>query len=201
MKGFTGKKPWSILKEALREAIINAVIHRDYIGAHTQLKIFPDRLILWNEGGLPKEIAIEDLKRHHPSRPKNELLADVFFKAGLIETWGRGTLKIVQGCIVAGLPEPEFREEFGGFSIYFSKDIYTVEKLKAMGLNERQIRAVMYAKEKGRITNKEYQHINNDISRQTATIELKDIVNKKLFIRSGVAGRGIAYSLTKLTNN
>lgn len=60
---------------------------------------------------------------------------------------------------------------------------YTIEKLKAMGLNERQIRAVMYAKEKGGITNKGYQHINNGISRQTATIELKDIVNKKLFIR------------------
>ena len=100
-------------EEALREAIINAVIHRDYIGAHTQLKVYSDKIILWNDGGLPNEIKIEDLKKNHLSKPRNELLADIFFKAGLIETWGRGTIKITDECSNAGLPEPEFKEEFG----------------------------------------------------------------------------------------
>ena len=108
-------------EEALREAIINAVIHRNYMGAHTQLRIDPDSLNLWNEGGLPPGIAVADLKKWHLSRPRNELLADVFFKAGMIEAWGRGTVKIVDECKKAGLPEPEFREEFGGLSVNFRK--------------------------------------------------------------------------------
>jgi len=108
-------------EEALREAIINAVIHRNYMGAHTQLRIEPDRLNLWNEGTLPPDIKIDDLKKWHFSRPRNEFLADVFFKAGMIEAWGRGTIKIVDECRKAGLPEPEFREEFGGFTVRFHK--------------------------------------------------------------------------------
>ena len=108
-------------EEALREAIINAVIHRSYMGAHTQLRISPDGLNLWNAGGLPPGIGIDDLKKWHLSKPRNELLADVFFKGGMIEAWGRGTVKIVDECKKAGLPEPEFREEFGGFSVHFHK--------------------------------------------------------------------------------
>jgi len=108
-------------EEALREAIINAVIHRSYMGPHTQLRISPDGLNLWNAGGLPPGIGIDDLKKWHLSKPRNELLADVFFKAGMIEAWGRGTVKIVDECKKAGLPEPEFREEFGGFSVFFRK--------------------------------------------------------------------------------
>lgn len=89
-EGIYRKEELEYPEEALREAIINAVIHRDYIGAHTQLKIYPDKLILWNEGTLPKDIKIAGLKKSHPSRPRNELLADVFFKAGLIEARGVG---------------------------------------------------------------------------------------------------------------
>ena len=68
-----------------------------------------------------------------------------------------------------------------------------------MGLNERQIKAVMYVKEKGKITNQEYREITN-ISRQMATIDLTEIVKKGIFSRLGRAGKGIAYQLTKLTN-
>ncbi len=56
----------------------------------------------------------------------------------------------------AALPEPEYKEEMGGFSVYFHKDIYTEEYLRKKELNERQVKAVMYVKKKGRITNKEY---------------------------------------------
>jgi len=96
--------------------------------------------------------------------------------------------------------EPEFKEEFGGFSIYFYKDIFSEENLRKMGLNERQSKAVLYVKEKGKITNSEYQELNS-ISRQMSTIDLTDLVSKKVFIKMGKAGKGIAYHLTKLTNN
>ena len=89
------------------------------MGAHTQLKVYPDSFNLWNIGGLPASIGIDDLKKWHSSKPRNDFLADVFFKAGMIEAWGRGTIKIIDECKKAGLPEPEFREEFGGLSVNF----------------------------------------------------------------------------------
>ena len=97
------------------------------------------------------------------------------------------------------MPEPEFKEEFGGFAVYFNKDIYTEEKLRKLGLNDRQIKAVMYVKGKGKITNKEYQELTK-ISRQMATIDLIGIVKKGVFTKIGKAGKGIAYQLTKLPN-
>jgi ATP-dependent DNA helicase RecG len=193
-EGIYRKEELEYPEEALREAIINAVIHRDYIGAHTQLKIYPDKLILWNEGPLPKDIKIDDLKKSHPSRPRNELLADIFFKAGLIETWGRGTIKMTNECKKAKLPEPEFKEEFGGFSVYFYKDIYSEEKLRKMGLSERQIKAVIYVKEKGKITNKDYQELNL-VSKRTASRDLDELVKRNIIDQIGITGKGTEYVL------
>jgi len=130
---------------------------------------------------------------------RNPLIAKVFYLAGYIEQYGSGTVRMVEWMKEADLPEPEYKEELGGFSVYFYKDIYTEENLRGMGLNERQIKAVIYVKEKGRITNKEYQAINN-ISRQMATIDLSILADKGIFARIGKVGRGIAYRLTKLTN-
>ncbi|WP_281255719.1 ATP-binding protein [Petrotoga miotherma] len=132
---------------------------------------------------------------------RNELLADVFFKAGLIEAWGRGTIKIIDECKKAGLPEPEFKEEFGGFAVYFYKDIYTEDNLRKIGLNERQIKAVRYVKEKGKITNKEYQELTKT-SKPTATRDLRNLVDKGIVIMQGEAKRQIYYQLSqKRANN
>ena len=200
-EGIYRKEELEYPEEALREAIINSVIHRDYIGPHTQLKIYPDKIILWNVGTLPKEIKVDELKKNHSSYPRNELLADVFFKAGLIEAWGRGTIKITDECKKAGLPEPEFKEEFGGFAVYFYKDIYTEDNLRKMGLNERQIKAVRYVEEKGRITNREYQELNKT-SKPTATRDLRNLVDKGIVIMQGEAKRQIYYQLSqKRANN
>jgi len=87
----------------------------------------------------------------------------------------------------------------GGFSVYFRKDVYTEEYLRNLDLNERQIKAVMYVKEKGKITNREYQKLTG-ISRQMATIDLKQLVEKGVLTKIGKAGAGVAYELTKLTN-
>lgn len=194
-EGIYRKESLEYPEEALREAIINAVIHRDYIGPHIQLKIYPDKMILWNVGVLPREIKIEELKKNHSSYPRNELLADVFFKAGLIEEWGRGTIKIIDECKKAGLPEPEFKEEFGGFSIYFYKDIYTEENLRKMGLNDRQIKAIKFIKENGKISRKEYVSLVT-ISSRMANLDLADLVNKKLITPIG-KGRAVEYVLLR----
>ncbi|OFX34023.1 MAG: transcriptional regulator [Bacteroidetes bacterium GWA2_32_17] len=180
-------------EEVLREAIINALIHKDYTGVHIQMKIYPDKIILWNEGKLPEGITVESLSNVHPSIPRNELIANTFFNAGLIETWGRGTIKIIENSISAGLPAPLFREAFGGFEIILNKDIYTKEYLKKLDFNERQVKAVLYVKEQKSISNRDYQNINS-VSNKTAYLELSKIVEKNIFITQG-RGKSIVYVL------
>ena len=106
---------------ALREALVNALCHRDYSqqGAAISLAIFDDRLELWSEGGLPFGLEPEALKREHASRPRNLLIADVFFRRGLIERWGRGTQVILEECERAGCSEPSYRLSGGCFVVTF----------------------------------------------------------------------------------
>ena len=189
------KEVWEYPITAIREACINALIHRDYLdSADVQIKIYDDHIWFWNPGKLPEGLTVEMLKKEHPSKLRNKLLAMVFYYAGLIERWGTGTVRMAEICRNWGFPEPEFKEKSGGFSVIFWKDIYNEEFLEKMGLNERQIRAVLYAKKRGKITNREYQEINN-CSRNTASSELKELVIKGIFKESGKKGVGSYYEI------
>ena len=130
------------------------------------------------------------MKRTHFSKPRNLLIADVCFKGGLIDSWGRGTLRIIDTCKEAGLPEPELIEQDGGFLVTLFKNNLTEEQLKKLGLNERQIKAVVYVKEKGKITNSEYQKIN-DISDRTSSRELENL--KQMGILKKIGDKKGAY--------
>ena len=142
---------------------------------------------------MPFGITIEDLYRPHPSVLRNKGIAGVFYDMGWIEQWGSGIDKMRNACVKAGLPAPQF-EEYQGFRVIFRKDIYTEEYLNKLGLNERQVKAVMYVKEKGKITNKEYQELTG-VSRITASRELQDIVEKKVLQMIGKVGKGTKYIL------
>ena len=105
---------------AVREALINAICHRNYQNnSAIHLAIFNDRLEIWNSGVLPKELTIEDLKKNHTSYPRNKLIADVFYRRGLIEKWESGTTKMLAICHKHGLPEPQFDEYSEGLSVTF----------------------------------------------------------------------------------
>jgi len=147
-----------------------------------------------NEGKLPPEVPVEKLKTEHLSKPRNTLLADVFYKAGFIESWGRGTIKIMEKCQEQKLPEPDFEEEYGVFVVKFYHDKWNEENLKKLGINERQIKAVIYVKEKGKIINKEYQEINN-CSRNTASNDLRRLVENHILKESGVKEAGSYYDI------
>ena len=97
---------------AVREALINGLIHRDYSvgGGAVSVAIFDDRLEVWSTGTLPPGMTVEKLKGTHESMPRNPLVATVFHRRGLIERWGRGTNKIIEECERAGCPEPDFEE-------------------------------------------------------------------------------------------
>ena len=96
----------------------------------------------------------------------------------------------------AALPEPEYKEEMGGFSVYLHKDIYTEEYLRKKGLNERQVKAVMYVKKKGEIRNKEYQELFN-VSKRTVTNDLDQLLKKNLVEKIGTRGKGTFYKIKR----
>ena len=117
------------------------------------------------------------------------------FRSGYIESWGRGTIKIIRECKKAGIPEPVFSYDSSDISVEFKKDIYNEKYLQSLNLNNRQVRAVLFAKDKGRITNSEYQTLN-EVSKATATRDLTEIVEKyKILKRTGDIGAGTSYAL------
>ncbi|WP_206197568.1 ATP-binding protein [Terrimonas sp.] len=179
---------------ALREMLLNALVHRDYMGSAVQIRMYDNRFSSWNEGLLPQGLSLESLKRQHPSRPRNPLIADVCFKGGYIDAWGRGTLKIINSCREAGLPEPEIIEQDGGILVTLFKDRYIEAGLRKMGLNERQLKAVKYVTENGKITNKQYQEILG-VARITATRDLQSLVKKGVSRYSESKGAGSYYEL------
>lgn len=189
---------WEYPLEALREAVINAIVHRDYtIPSNLQIEIYDDRVEIWNPGRLLPGITIEDLyKKEHKSVIRNKMIAQMFYDIGYIEKYGSGTIKIIDLCKRHGIPYPEFKEVFGGFSVIFRKDIYTEEYLRSLGLNERQIKTVMYVKEKGRIANKEYQDLNV-VKRRLAAYELDELTEKGIIERVGKVGKGTYYRLIR----
>jgi len=172
--------------EALREAIINALIHRDYRSfSQIQIRVYVDKLVIMNAGSLPPEVPIESLKTDHLSRPRNKLLAETFYYAGFIEAWGRGTLKIVEKCLEQGLPEPDFNEENGVMTVIFYKDKWSEENLRKLGLNERQIKAVKHIKENKIINLSSYKTLIKNISEKTLYRDLQDLVDKNILKEIG----------------
>jgi ATP-dependent DNA helicase RecG len=114
---------------ACREAITNAVCHRDYsTGVPIQIKVFPNRVIIYNDGRLPENWSVENLLTTHRSEPHNPMIANAFFRAGMIESWGRGIENITDACKEAGQKEPSFEFKHGReFSVTFFSDVAITE--------------------------------------------------------------------------
>jgi len=179
---------------ALREMILNALIHRNYMGAPTQLRVYDKKLFIWNDGGLPETITLQQLKQSHSSHPRNPILAGACFLGGYIDSWGSGIMKIVDSCKLAGLPMPEMNEKEGGFIVTLFKDKFSEEELQKLGLNDRQIKAILYVKEKGKITNSEYQTINL-VAKPTATRDLLELTDTYKILKNTGFGAGSIYEL------
>lgn len=112
--------------EALREALANALCHRDYSigGGSVGIAIYDDRLEISSTGVLPFDLTPEDLARPHRSRPWNPLIAQAFYRRGIIENWGRGTIKMAELTREAGLPAPEFESSGGEVLVRFRPTRY-----------------------------------------------------------------------------
>ncbi|HSV87229.1 MAG TPA: ATP-binding protein [Bacteroidales bacterium] len=194
-EGINRVEKYEYPKEAVREALLNAIAHKDYSGgAPMQISVYSDKIIFWNEGQLPENWTVKTLLEKHASRPYNPDIANALFRSGYIESWGRGTIKIIKECKQAGIPEPVFSYDSSDISVEFRKDIFNEKHLQSLDLNERQVKAVLFTKDKGKITNSDYQTLN-DVSRETATRDLKELIDKQLIKPSGQKGAGAFYTL------
>ncbi|NCO97264.1 MAG: hypothetical protein GW780_04245 [Candidatus Aenigmarchaeota archaeon] len=188
------KEKYEYPPEAIREAIINAVCHRDYsISSNIQIRIFDDKIEIWGCGPLPMPLTLEDLKRKHKSILRNPLIGKCFFLIGYIEQWGTGTNKIIKECLNHGIPEPLFEEIAQNLVVTFRKSKLTKEYLDILGLNERQKKTIEYLKEHNKITKGGHMKLN-DISKTPAFEDINDLLRKKLIAKKGI-GRNTYYIL------
>ena len=119
-EGIVRQERFPVPLEALREALLNAVVHKDYASAAPiQISVYPDKLMIWNPGDLPDNWTLETLLGKHSSRPFNPDIANAFFRSGLIESWGRGIERILKACEQEGVPAPEWNVSGGDFWTIF----------------------------------------------------------------------------------
>ena len=180
------QEKWEYPPDAIREAIINAIAHRDYYSsANVHISIFDDRIEIWNPGKLPPPLTPKNLKEEHKSIPVNPSLANLLFLIKYIERWGTGTNDIIKWCREEDLPEPIFKEVTGGFAVVLRK-FQVPENLESLELNERQKKAIEYIiSQKNRITNNEYRKLFPGITDRTVLNDLRDMVKKEILVKVG----------------
>ncbi len=189
------KELWEYPLDAVREAIVNAVCHRDYASTgNVQVRIFDHGLEVWNPGSLPPGLSVADLRRIHESKPRNKLIARVFFLARYIEQFGTGTRRMIQDCLASGLPEPEFESRSDTFRVVFQRPTPVEERFAGLGLNERQLRAVTHVVKHGRISRQEYQRLTST-KPTTAKRDLSELISKNVLVKKGVT-KSTWYELT-----
>jgi ATP-dependent DNA helicase RecG len=178
---------------AVREALVNAVAHRDYSvrGEGIRLALFADRLECYSPGRLPGHVTLANIAQERFSR--NETLVQVLADFGLIERLGYGIDRMLRQMEAAALPPPEFRETAAGFRVTLTghelppgdDGAVDTRQWAALGLNERQIAALLHLGQHQRITNREMQDLAPDVSAETLRRDLSDLVERGMLLKVG----------------
>jgi ATP-dependent DNA helicase RecG len=183
--------------EAAREALVNAVAHRDYSiqGDGIRLYLFADRLEVTSPGKLPGPVTLSNLVEERFSR--NSIIVQVLADMGFIERLGYGIDRILSLFQEHSLPAPAFDETNGGFRItLFNNELTSTTMVDMAGLNPRQQRALEFLAREGTITNRQYQELCPDVHSETLRRDLADLVARELIMRLGEK-RGSYYVLVK----
>lgn len=179
-------------EKAIREALLNAIAHKDYSDpTPIQISVYSNHIVFWNPGQLPENWTVETLKIKHASKPFNPSIANTLFRCGDIEAWGRGTLKMINEAVLNKSLPPEFSTSSAEFSITFFKDVKTAMMKK--NINPDFAPIVEYVIEKGEITNSDVKRILN-VSKASATRFLK-VLESSFLSRLGETGVGTIYIL------
>ncbi|MAU09191.1 MAG: hypothetical protein CL607_05165 [Anaerolineaceae bacterium] len=195
VKGLEREEKTEYPQFAVREAIVNAICHRDYRlrGRRIELRMYSDRLEVISPGGLPGFITIENIKDEHFSR--NPRLVNGLFQWGYIEELGLGIDRMIEVMEQAGHRPPTFDARPYSFAVTLLNER---EKPKppewVRNTNHRQARALQYIREQGSITNREYRGLCDGVSAETLRLDLVDMVEKGILIKVG-SKKGTHYIL------
>ncbi|MBI5568105.1 MAG: putative DNA binding domain-containing protein [Chloroflexi bacterium] len=180
---------------AVREALVNAVCHRDYRlkGRRIEIRMFSDRMEVISPGGLPGFITVDNLVEEHFSR--NPRLVSGLFQWGYIEELGLGIDRMIEEMTQAGHAPPLFKAQPHAFTVTLSN----IKERRATPvwektMNERQAHALSYLRERGQITSREYQQLCPGVSAETLRLDLVDLVDRGVLMRIG-AKKGTYYIL------
>ncbi len=183
---------------AVREALVNAVCHRDYRlgGRRIEIRMFDDRLEVHSPGGLPGYITIDNIVEEHFSR--NPRLVNGLYHWNYIEELGLGIDKMIEEMVKAGHPQPAFRATPHSFTVVL-ENVRERDPLPGIpgwqnSMNERQLRAIQYIKENGRITSREYQDLCPDVTAETLRLDMVDLSDRGIVMKVGLK-RGTYYIL------
>lgn len=190
--------PYEIPCDVVREAVVNAIVHRDYTSsAAVQVSVFADRVEVWNPGHLLPPLTPESLRHPHRSILRNPHIAEALFLARYIEKYGTGTLMMIRESAAHALPEPGFQQHASEFATTVWRDWLTENVMTELGLNERQRAALAEAKAAGSIGNSQYRGAFG-VSESTALRELRRLAQLGVLERVGGTGRSTHYTVAKV---
>ena len=193
----TAPATYELPPDAVGEAIVNAIAHRDYhSNASVEVRLCADRLEVWNPGAMPGTLTLDDLHNAHPSIPNNPLIAESLYLTRYIEKAGSGTQRMIELCREAALPEPSFELRAGSFVITLWRDWLTPSVIAQLDLNDRQQQALLLVKANERLSNLEYQKTFG-VSKPTASRDMEDMVRKGVLEKIGTTGKGTYYILDR----
>lgn len=180
---------------AVREALVNAICHRDYrlSGRRVEIRMFSDRLEVISPGGLPGYITIDNIVEEHFSR--NPRIVNGLYQWGYIEELGLGIDRMIEEMVGAGQPPPKFQATPYSFTVTLhSKKVRPPTVGLSRRTNDRQAQALNYVQQNGSITNREYQNLCPNVSAETLRLDLTDLVEKGILLKIGVK-KGTYYIL------
>jgi len=184
-------------EEAVREGLVNAFAHRDYadFSGSVAVDLYPEKLRIWNAGQLPPGIKVGDLKREHPSMPRNPDIVQVFWLREYMERVGRGTQNIVSWCREAGLPDPSWSSDESGVSLTFKYAL----KTPSSSLNRRQRKLLddLATGESIRLPAYQEQYM---VSERQGRRDLKELVETGYLNREGDGPSTVFVRLDKTAN-
>ncbi len=196
VKGLHRQEQTEYPQSAVREALVNAVAHRDYrlTGRSIEVRMYTDRLEVTSPGGLPAHITLDNIVEEHYSR--NPRIVNGLFQWGYIEELGLGVDRMIEDMVNAGHLPPKFEAKSHRFSVilYNTKDPERVVPSWEHTMNERQIKAVEFVQREGTITNREYRELCPHVGAETLRLDLADLVSKGVLLKIGDK-RGTRYIL------
>ena len=201
--GMQRKEELEVPIEALREMLYNSITHKDYSGSDIQMHVYNDHVEIWNDGNLPEGYDEKVLYGKHSSKPRNRNIADTMFKAGFIDTWGRGYKKIREGFEKAGLPMPTVKSHCGGTLVTFqrgydvvsgrknvSNDVSSsVGSLSVVQLTERQ-KKICELISKNPFISTQQMSVVLSVVKRTVERDLSAMQKKGVLIREGNTSAG-----------